>query len=258
MKRDQGGYIVVETIACFTLFVFLMMSILSLINIVTVQARVHYAITQAAETLSMYSYTLDAMGAAEKLMKSADRAETVDDGVNQFVENVNKVFDAVEALDVSGVKASGEALYLQGSGIAQRAADDPKDLLQDVMNYGLQKGMSAGFGALVRPLVGRYLTNGNISGDSFLKAFRVKDGLDGLEFSSFNIIGWDPENHRLLGSPRDDSMLLTSSGDIRIVVSYQIDYTFGTLPLPFRELTVTQEAVTKAWLGGEGKRYEPK
>ena len=61
MKRDQGGYIVVETIACFTLFVFLMMSILSLINIVTVQARVHYAITQAAETLSMYSYTLDAM-----------------------------------------------------------------------------------------------------------------------------------------------------------------------------------------------------
>ena len=53
-------------------------------------------------------------------------------------------------------------------------------------------------------------------------------------------------------------MLLTSSGDIRIVVSYQIDYTFGTLPLPFRELTVTQEAVTKAWLGGEGKRYEPK
>ena len=75
MKRDQGGYIVVETIACFTLFVFLMMSILSLINIVTVQARVHYAITQAAETLSMYSYTLDAMGAAEKLMKSADRAD---------------------------------------------------------------------------------------------------------------------------------------------------------------------------------------
>ena len=63
MKKDDNGYIVVETIFSFTLFVFLIISILSIINIVTVQARVHYAITQAAETISMYSYTLDAMGA---------------------------------------------------------------------------------------------------------------------------------------------------------------------------------------------------
>ncbi|MCI9331534.1 MAG: hypothetical protein HFG05_05090 [Oscillibacter sp.] len=258
MKRDEGGYIVVETITCFTLFVFLMMSILSLINIVTVQARVHYAITQAAETISMYSYTLDAMGVAEHLMKSAGQAGSVDKEKNEFVKNVNDVFDAVENLNVSGIQSSGEALYNQGANLAQRVENDPKSLLQELMNYGLQKGGSAVFGALVRPLVGRYLTNGSTSGDEFLKAFRVKDGLDGLEFSTFNIIGWDAENHRLQSSPRDDSMLLTSEGDIRIVVSYEIDYTFGTLPLPFGELTVTQEVVTKAWLGGAGEGYPRK
>ena len=89
----------------------------------------------------------------------------------------------------------------------------------------------------------------------FLLGFGVFVGLDGLEFYTFNILGWDSENHRVLTAPRDDSMLLTSGGDVRIVVSYKIDYTFGTLPLPFSELTVTQEAVTKAWLGGLGERY---
>ena len=49
MKRDEGGYIVVETITSFLLFVLLNISILSLINIVTVQSRIHYAVTQAAE-----------------------------------------------------------------------------------------------------------------------------------------------------------------------------------------------------------------
>lgn len=256
MKREEGGYIVVETILCFTLFVFLMMSILSLINIVTVQARVHYAITQAAETISMYSYTLDAMGVSSHLMNSAERADTVEGGINDFAGNVNKVFDAIESLNVNGIRESGSALYQQGSDLAQRAANDPKALFQEVMNYGLQKGGSAIFGSLVRPLVGRYLDNGTLTGDEFLRAFRVKDGLDGLEFSTFNVLGWDPENHRVLTSPRDDSMLITSGGDVRIVVSYQIDYTFGTLPLPFTELTVTQEAVTKAWLGGVGDRYK--
>jgi len=56
MKKDQHGYIVVETIGAFMLFVFFVASILMLINIVAVQARVHNAITQAAETVSMYSY----------------------------------------------------------------------------------------------------------------------------------------------------------------------------------------------------------
>lgn len=260
MKQDEGGYIVVETITCFTLFVFLMLSILSLINIVTVQARVHYAITQTAETISMYSYVLDAMGVSDHLMKSAGRAETVDSTIGEFAQNVNGVISAIEAFNVNGIKTSGGAVYQQGSKLAERLENDPKDVFQNLLNYGLQKGGSAGFGALIRPLVGWYLTNDGTNGDAFLKNCHVKDGLNGLTFSTFNIASWDSENHRIHTVSMDDSdsMLLTSAGDIRIIVSYQIDYTFGTLPLPFRDLTVTQEVVTKAWLGGSGKRYTPR
>lgn len=257
MSRDERGYIVVETIVAFTLFVFLMISILSLINIVTVQARVHYALTQAAETVSMYSYTLDAMGVSEHLMASSGRSDKTEGEINEFITNVNNVADALEALNLSGIQSSGQALAQQGSSLAQRVENDPKDVMQNVMNYGIQKAGGYAFGELMRPLVGRYLANGELSGDAFLKAFRVEGGLDGLCFAPGSLPGWNGEAHRVTTS-YDSTRLLTSEGDIRIVVSYKIDYSFGALPLPFKDLEVTQEVVTKAWLGGSGDGYPKK
>lgn len=73
MRGDENGYIVVETITCFILFVFLNISILSLINIVTVQARVYYALTQAAEAVSMYTYVLDVTGVASHMVTAPIR-----------------------------------------------------------------------------------------------------------------------------------------------------------------------------------------
>ena len=68
MRKDENGYIVVETIGAFTLFVFFVASILALINIVALQARVHNAITQAAQTVSMYSYVLELTGVSLSLI----------------------------------------------------------------------------------------------------------------------------------------------------------------------------------------------
>ena len=41
------------------------------------------------------------------------------------------------------------------------------------------------------------------------------------------------------------------------MVQYVVEYSFGALILPFDEpkLHITQEVMTKAWLGGEGKGY---
>ena len=255
MGREEGGYIVVETVGCFLLFVFLNISILSLINITAVQARVHYALTQAAETVSMYSYTLEAAGVAEHLQTSAGKAEGVEKDVNEFIGDVNGVLDAIEGLDLNGLVESGESLYEQGTGFVDDIANNPKAVLQDFMNYGIREGSSALLGTQIRPLVGHYLSNGEQSGDEFLKAFHVEDGLDGISFYSFDVPGYDGESRRLVGITDNDSRFLTSSGDIKLVARYQIDYTFGALPLPFFKLEVTQEVMTKAWLGGDGEGY---
>lgn len=256
MRHNEKGYIVVETIGCFMLFIFLNISILSLINIVTVQARVHYALTQAAETLSMYSYTLEAMGVADHLTKSAERSESVVSGANEMIGNINEVIGAIENLDLNGVKESGQAIYDQTGGFVGRLQDDPKDVLQDFMNYGVQELSGAALGACVRPLVGWYLTNGQMSGDDFLKAFQVEDGLSGLQFYTVDKVGFDTSTNRFTSIADSKSRFLNSKENIKLVVQYDIDYTFGALPLPFGKLHITQEAMTKAWLNGHGDGYQ--
>ena len=256
MKRDERGYIVVETIGSFLLFVFLMASILCLVNVVTVQARIHYAITQAAETVSMYSYVLDATGVSGHLINSAQKAEKVKADAKTLSENVNTVLDNIEALNIEGISESGKTLYDQGSSMVNSVKNDPKAVLQDFINYGVNEVGSAAFAKTVlEPLVERYLANGQMSGDEFLKTFHVIGGMEGLEFNSDKLMGFDSESNRLTSVNGQNSNLFTGDGDVRVVVNYSIDYTFGALPLPFSELKITQSVLTKAWLSGEGEGY---
>jgi hypothetical protein len=82
MKKDENGYIVVETIGSFTLFVLFMASILTLINVTTVQARVHYALTQTANELATYSYVVHASEIADTgFMENLD-------AITAFIGNV--------------------------------------------------------------------------------------------------------------------------------------------------------------------------
>lgn len=252
MRRDERGYIVVETIGSFLLFVLAVTSILSLINIVAVQARVHYAITQAAQTVSMYCYVLDVTGAADHLVASAGQAQTVQVESDAFKENLNGLLDGLESLDPDQVGAKGQAALDQVQGWADDASADPKASLQLLLNYGLQEGENALFEQLIRPLVGRYLANGDMSGDEFLKAFHVSEGLEGLDFYDFSLTSLEP-------SGANDSTLLTADGDVKIAVQYDVDYTFGALLMPAGtpKLHVSQVVLTKAWLGGKGEGYVP-
>lgn len=252
MEKDENGYIVLETISAFLLFTLLIVAILSIISIVTVQARVHYAITQACETVSMYGYVLDLTGAAEHIQNNSAKAGAVQGQVDEFKTNVNGLLDGIEALDPSQIGEKGQAVLNQAKSGLDHTMADPKGMLQYVLNYGLNQAGSAAFANLVvRPLVGRYLANGDLSGDQYLKNYGVIDGLEGLDFYSF-----DTFDRNSTGA--NDSELLNADGNVKIVVEYDVEYSFGALILPFEEpqLHITQEVMTKAWLGGDGKGYE--
>lgn len=258
MQRDEHGYIVVETIIAFMLFVFLNMSILSLIGIVAVQARIHYAMTQAAETISMYSYTLEAMGIADHMVASAKRGEKAGKQITDFATNINGVVSAIENTNWSGLSKSAESTYNQVSGFADEIVDNPKSVMQDFLNYGLNKVESLALDRLMEPLMRHYLSNGSMNGDEYLKAFHVVDGVSGLHFYTPNSV--TIKNGRILTGTTDDSMVLDSQENIKLVVQYDIDYTFGILPLPWDsgKLHITQEVKTRAWLNGLGKGYVQK
>jgi len=223
LKEDDYGYIVVETVGTFIPFLLLVISILSLVNIVTMQARVHYALTQAANTLSMYSYTLHAAGLSDNL-------STLDKKTKASAENINSVIKGIESLSKGNGFETDNLNRL--SGAAETALNDPKTAIQSLLNYGTGELHNRATIYLVRPLVGRYLANGSMSGDEYLCSVRVNS----LDFSECTIID--------------------RNGDIKITVDYEIEYTFGALKLPFGpSLRVTQTAVTKAWLGGSGEGY---
>ena len=251
MKKNEDGYIVVETIGAFIPFLLLVISILSLVNIVTVQARVHYALTQAANTFSMYSYTLEVLGVANNLTRLDNKANRVTSEANAIKDNISSVFSGIDTFSgfFTSVSNSG-GLIDRVFGLGEEVAGDPKGALQLLMNYGANELRGKAFEELARPLVGRYLANGDISGDEYLRRAGVvnsntgKEGLEALEFYRFVNLGMR------------NSVLIDLNGNVKLTVDYEIEYTFGGLPLPFNPtLKITQTAITKAWLNGSGKGY---
>ena len=249
---DDKGYIVVETVGAFIPFLLLVISILSLVNIVTVQARVHYALTQAANTFSMYSYTLEVLGVANNLTTLDNKAGRVASEANAIRSDIDSVFSGINSVSgVIGSVSAGGSLVKRVFGLGEEIAGDPKGALQLLMNYGVNELRSKAFEELARPLVGRYLANGDMSGDEYLRRAGVvnsatgAEGLEALEFYRFENLG--------IGN----SVLIDANGNIKLTVYYEIKYTFGGLPLPFNPtLKMTQTAITKAWLNGSGKGYK--
>lgn len=250
-RRNENGYIVVETIGAFIPFVLLIISILTLVNVVTVQARVHYALTQAANTLSMYSYTLEVLGIADNLTTLSNKSAGVSEQANAMKNDINAVLDGVNSL--SGIMGSVEHIGNAADRAlswGEEAVGDPKGTLQLIMDYGVQELRNAVFEALARPLVGRYLSNGGMTGDEYLRSAGVinrnggKAGLEALDFFKLSNLG------------QGNSVMIDANGNVRLTVEYEILYTFGGLPLPFRpSLRLTQTVITKAWLNGSGKGY---
>lgn len=250
MKKDENGYIVVETVGSFIPFILLVISILSLVNIVALQARVHYALTQAANALSMYSYTLEISGVANSLTTIDSKANKARKGIDSLKADINAAINGIKDFsDTRESTDSGKSGDRDYKG-DERTVGDPKSAVQLLINYGVNELRNQVFEQMVRPLVGRYLSNGDISGDEYLKRVRVVNkatntwGLNALRFFRSG----DSE----LGS----SVLIDKDGNVKLTVEYDIEYTFGGLTLPFKPtLRITQTVVTKAWLNGSGKGY---
>ena len=222
MRKNENGYIVVETVGTFIPFLLLVISILSLVNIVTLQARVHNALTQAANSLSMYSYVLYITGAADGLM-------AIDNKANAAGENINSVLRGIESLSGGNVLSTDAGRALSS---IEEAAGDPKATIQNFLNYGVNEIRHHAAERLVQPLIGRYMANGDMTADEYLRSVRV--------------VNFDLR----------DCVIVDRNGNVKLTVDYEIEYTFGALRLPFSPtLRVTQTAITKAWMGGSGEGY---
>jgi len=207
MLKNEDGYIVVETVGTFIPFLLLVISILSLVNIVSMQARIHHALTQTANTLSMYSYVLKVTGIADDFI-------AIDSNAHEFESNITSAIDGIIAFDFDNVDLDFDFSH------------------SDIINYGVNAGRNFVTASFVRPLLMLYLSGHQVSGAENIESANILD----LALTRAVIID------------RNENIMLT--------VTYEIDYAFGALRLPFGpRLSVTQTVITKAWLGGSGEGY---
>jgi len=221
--KNEQGHIVVETVGTFIPFTLLVISILSLVNIVTMQARIQSALTQTAKTISMYSYVLKITGVADDLImldtKSGEGAEFID----AVLSGIN-AFPGSNGFDINSGTRTLDA--------AQQAVGDPRHMVQSLANYGVNELRNTLTAEIVRPMVMRFLSPGDKMGEEYLESLRVV---------SFDLT---------------DSVIIDKNGNIKLTAHYEVQYTFGALRIPFTPtLRISQTAVTKAWLGGSGEGY---
>lgn len=261
MCKDENGNIIVETTFALTLYVMLMIFILSLINIVTLQARVHYALTQTALTVSMYSYMFEVTGIASRLRAIDYRSTTGRETIRGVVDTVNTASDmlsnigSMDDVNLDDILETGQNTMSH----VMPWLENPdgllaliQEMLRDTGNAVISELWVMLVEMMVRPLIGWHLSNGDMSGDEFLLSANVIGGLDGLRFryphhdDGFLLNLWGG----LSGPEGDRTIIIDHYGNIRIFVQYDVDFFFGLLPLPFTRMTINQSVVTKAWLSG--------
>ena len=261
MRKDSRGTILVEFVGSFLLFVLLIMSVLSLVNIVTVQARVHYALTQTANTLSVYSYLLYITGLDIPLISIADGEAKVRSEANASIAEINDVLSEINNFSPSGVSKSTGTVGDRFESWADNIEDNSVGAIQLIGKYALSEISSAVFGTLLEQLVEYYLANGDMNGEEYLRSVRINSP---LRFHSLSGPGvTPPAAGELVGTlsalPADDSVLYNEHGDIKITVQYDVDYSFMGMQLPWPgdppKLIITQSVMTKMWRGGSGEGY---
>jgi len=243
MAKDEKGSVVVETLGSFMLFAFLMVAILTLINIATLQARVHYALTQTALELSMYSHVIHVIGLTEHFKTISAGAEATGELIGSVQDNIAAIQGAATGAPGSPAETlSNLNVIIDASsnlfGHAGDVMDDPRGMITNLLHYGLAIGQQE---FIIRPLFHRHLATDEEGAGEYLRRRGV------IPSQSL----WGGMEYIDLG----ESVLINADGDIIIIAEYRIRYIFGALPLPTaaRELTVRQQVKTRAWIGGDSQ-----
>ncbi len=253
----ESGSVTIEATISLSAFMFAIVTLLTIVNICIVQAKVSMAINASAKELSHYSYLYSLTGlngAQNKLAQAAEEAKKTPDGV---ISDVNTVFteiqnlgktDREEADDITSLLTQIKSSYDNG----MEAAGDLKDRLEEMAKdpkkvaFGLAKiaandGWNLGMSRLIAAPLSKQLSKKNLvsteNGDveAYLKHLGVKPSasgsyLDGLDFSKSTIFP-------------------NGSNEIRINVSYDVKV-IALLPINF-SFHFNQTAVTHGWLAGE-------
>lgn len=251
MRKNEKGAASIEATISLTIFVFVIMAIYMLINYCLVQSKVSYAINTTAKEMSQYSYFYHVFGLDDldgKLANGKTQAvETFSSfnkllgdskaEINEIQENPTDYFGSV----IKGEKTEDlQDVYKQIQDVSSNISDvvnDPVEFMKSMASLAgeevwehVKSNVIAA--PLAKGMTRRHFGNSSESADAYLEALGVVGGYDGLNFNM-------------------TTMFENASDDIKIVVYYNLD--LATV-FPFDlNVSICQQASTRAWLGGDMK-----
>ncbi len=262
---------VVEAVMSFTIFLMVVLAVISLINIFILHNKIQFAMNSAAREMASYSYLYQVLGiraAEEQLDKDGGKyTEPIDNTATQVVDTINKIqsfstsagqtVEQLKELEVSPETVNeayqsalqtwdaGQQLANSGAKSVQQITDlcsDPQSLLAGIIYMGASAasyevksaGAKAAAGVLVKKYIGK-------DADNILKGYGIKDGTAGLDFSGSTMF---------CDNGKDDKRQM-----IDIIVQYDVDMGFLRFVVP-KDVHVVQRVTVAGWLDGDGTKVQ--
>lgn len=260
IHRRENGVITIEATISLSAFIFAIVTILSIVNVCIVQAKISNAINLTAKELSQYSYlySLTGFSKSEAELHRAGQEGTA--SIDNILTDVNTMYNEIEKIGETGqqtpnnvddIMASWDSVVGSAEAIDDAAgsiestimndiANDPKGLMFGIAKMAASETLELGKSKLIAAPLSKALVKKHLvaeedgSVEAYLKSLGVvpknDSYLDGLDFSESTLFPY--------GS---NEITVNVSYDVKIIPLLPLDFTFH----------FNQTAKTNGWLAGD-------
>lgn len=185
LKRIKGesGSVTIEATISLSAFMFAIVTLLTIVNICLVQARVAVAINTTAKELSQYSYLYSLTGFNKSEAELAQAAKDGTQDIDSIMSDINTVFNEIENLGNTGKSsmdnisdiskswdsAVGSADKIKDAGSSLKStiediAKDPKQLMFGIAKMAASEGLNLAKSRLVAAPLSKVLCKKHLNG----------------------------------------------------------------------------------------------
>lgn len=264
--KSESGSVTVEATISLSAFMFAIVTLLTIVNICIVQARMSYAINTTAKEISQYSYLYALTGLNESQSGLADAGNNDTLPINNLFNDINTVYSEIEGLNNDSDSESGGSKVeditakwdqisktLQEGGTAisgdiEDIAENPKQIIFGVAKLAGNKVMDTAKSKLIMEPLAKAMCKKHLisskggSVETYLKSLGVVPSASGSYYKGLDFNG--------------STLFPNGSNEIKICVSYDVKV-IALLPIDF-SFHFEQTAITHGWLAGDSSYVSDK
>ncbi len=264
--KSESGSVTVEATISLSAFMFAIVTLLTIVNICIVQARMSYAINTTAKEISQYSYLYALTGLNESQSGLAEAGSNDTLPINNLFNDINTVYTEIEGLNNDSDSESGGSKVeditakwdqisktLQEGGTAisgdiEDIAENPKQIIFGVAKLAGNKVMETAKSKLIMEPLAKAMCKKHLisskggSVETYLKSLGVVPSASGSYYKGLDFNG--------------STLFPNGSNEIKICVSYDVKV-IALLPIDF-SFHFEQTAITHGWLAGDSSYVSDK